>query len=224
MDALRRLLAVLTGQEEQESEEDLARAAQRWLERIEASVRDVRRKYVETTGAAKRARKEAERLRQEAERWERRAALALEEGDEELARDALRSKLRAQREAERHEQEAQQLDQVGERLRELLQRAEQRVALYRNAPGRLQQDWSRRRGGGATGATGALPSALQKAEEAERRLQAAEAELELEAWLGGETAELEARFAELERRRERDVVDDELEELKRRLDEAGGGG
>lgn len=75
-----------------------------------------------------RMRQVAEDAAQEAVRWEGRARLALEHGEEELAREALRRRAAAQEQASAYWQNYEQQRVTVHRLREGLERLERRIA------------------------------------------------------------------------------------------------
>ncbi len=60
------------------------------VEDMKSALRRARKELVEAMGSAKRLEKKEQALEQEAADWESKAVLALEQGDDDLAREALR--------------------------------------------------------------------------------------------------------------------------------------
>lgn len=160
--------------------------------------------------AEKRLRAEYEQREDAVGAWQRRAELALDKGDEGLARQALARKIQYKREAEQLAEslKAQEstLDQLRtsvqtleSRLQEAALRRNQLIARYRSAEAMkvLQQELSR------TGTGGEALAQL------EQRTNEAEAQAAAYRELSGDS--LEERFAQLEQ----GSVDDELTALKK---------
>jgi len=162
--------------------------------------------------AEKRLRAEYNQRCEAVQTWQRRAELAVDKGDDTLARQALGRKLQYQREADQLAEslKAQEstLDQLRDsvqglenRLQEAVLKRNQLVARYRSAEAMkvLQQEMSR---------TGGGSEALAQLE---RRTNEAEAQAAAYHELSGDS--LEDRFAQLESGNSN--VDDELSALKK---------
>lgn len=218
MSILRRLATVVRSNLAALGGEDLDPAARvdGWIAQLERAVREGRQEQVRLRAEAKQRAQRAEEAEAEAARWEERAALALREEDETLARDALRQKLRAERRAQALRRDAQALQQAERKAAELVERAEARLREVRERRGTLV---AQLRGAGGPGSTGtaALERAVSPLHAVEDQVDRAEAELEVEALLDDGTAELEARFATLHERSEGQDLDDEVAALKARL-------
>ncbi|HEX5416916.1 MAG TPA: PspA/IM30 family protein [Chloroflexota bacterium] len=163
--------------------------------------------------AEKRLQAEYDQRRQAVDTWQRRAELAVDKGDDNLARQALARKLQYQQEANQLEESlnAQEstLDQLRNsvqtlenRLQEAVLKRNQLVARYRSAEAMktLQQEMSR---------TGGGSEALAQLEQ---RTNQAEAQAAAYHELSGDS--LEERFARLEAG-SADNVNDELAALKK---------
>ncbi len=182
-----------------------------------------RKELIEAMGSAKRLDKQEKELEAEAAQWERKAVLALEQDDEDLAREALRRKARTSKEAQRIRARAAdqataadamraQLGRIEEKLDDLKSRQKTLAAQVRHArtqpatPGSPTGD---RLGGGAF-------SDLERMADHIDRL---DAEVEAHELLEDpKRAELEARFRELGSEESEDEIDDELAALKAKLD------
>ena len=80
--------------------EDPAKRIEQTIRDMQAELKRARRDLITTMGTAKRLEQKRAALDEDAERWEARAVVALREGDETLAREALRQKRRVKTEAE----------------------------------------------------------------------------------------------------------------------------
>ncbi|AKT36862.1 PspA/IM30 family protein [Chondromyces crocatus] len=205
------------------------------VEEMKDQIRAAEKELVDAVAAEKVLRRKVEELDVEAEKWERRAELALKADDEKLAREALVQKKRV----------------VGERDRAEAMRAEQRSTVL-NMKSELdrmkgkQQELEARKGtlaaqlrqakaGGGTESLGAKPGGGAFAEfrrmedqiEGQVAQVAAAREVDDVLKSGGlSSAELEARFAQLEGRggasESEDkpggaAIDDELAALKKKI-------
>ncbi len=188
-----------------------------WIASLERALREGRQERVRLRAEAKRIRSEAEAAETEAARWEERAALALRDGEEALARDALRQKLRAQRRAETLRTEAAELRAEESRTETLLERAEARLRELHARRGTLIEELRRAQRGDPLAASTSPRRPLRGLEAVTERLDTAEAELEVERMLDDGKAELEARFAELETREHDARLEEEVAALKARL-------
>ncbi|MBX6771248.1 MAG: PspA/IM30 family protein [Chloroflexi bacterium] len=147
---------------------------------------------------------------QAAEEWQRRAAAAVDRGDDDAARDALRRKLQYQREAKQLHESLQaqsahledlrsNVEQLEARIQETILRRNQLVARYRTAEAsqKLAQELAR---------TGTLGATMEQLES-----KAIDAEAQAAAYHELSRDSLEERFAQLE---EGTSVEDELAALK----------
>lgn len=189
---------------------------------MKAALQRARKELIAAMGSAKRLEKKENDLEQEADDWERKAILALERGDEDLAREALRRKARASREArnvrERAAEQATaadamkaQLERIERKLDDLKARQKTLAAQIRRA--RSQQPDS---AGGAGDRLGG--GAFSDLERMADQIDQLDAEVEAHEVLEDpKRAELDARFRSLESEEGEDEVEDELAALKAKL-------
>ena len=216
--------------------EDPAASMAQLLEQMQQQVQLAQREVIRAMGEKKRLDSELQRVEPEAGRWQGRAELALGQGDEGLAREALVQRQRVLREMaslrrQRDEQQGSallmkaELDRMQQKLRELLGRQHT-----------IGTEIARARAGGGVEALGATGggSPFDEMRRIEKRIEATEAETEaareVEAALTGRgpsdltPAELEARFAAIEARANPESelesgsgVEDELAALKAKI-------
>jgi phage shock protein A len=181
-----------------------------------------RTELIEAMGSAKRLDKKEKELGAEAAEWERKAVLALEQDNEELAREALRRKGRALKEAQSVRARAAdqataadamkaQLQRIEEQLDDLKARQKTLAAQVRRArteptaPGRPAGE---RLGGGA----------FSDLERMADHIDQLDAEVEAHELLEDpKRAELDAKFRALESEQGENGIDDELAALKAKL-------
>jgi len=181
-----------------------------------------RKELIEAMGSAKRLDKKEKELGVEAAEWERKAVLALEQDDEELAREALRRKARALKEAQRVRARAAdqataadamkaQLQRIEEKLDDLKARQKTLAAQVRRArtePTAPDRSAGERLGGGA------FADLERMADHIDRLDSEVEAHELLE---DPRRAELDAKFRALESEQGESGIDDELAALKAKL-------
>jgi phage shock protein A len=149
------------------------------------------------------------------ERWQRRAEIALRDGNEDMAKQALQHKLQARQLAEQYEKQYAAQDEQVDDLEEALALLESRITetqarrdLIVAKKNRMQTMQAIR---GASAAMGGK-SAMDKLDQMEQRVDHQVAQAEAMAQL--ESNSLESEFQQLD---EDSAVDAELEELKRSL-------
>jgi phage shock protein A len=216
--------------------EDPKKEIEQTLREMEEQLRLARREVVNAVAAEKQARKKVEEVGVEIERWEKRAELAVQHGDDDLAREALRQKRRLSGERERAEQlRATQLAAARDQKTEL-ERMETTLEDARARKGILAARLGQSRAGGSAEGLGAPPGGgafaefrrmedqiegVEAALAAEREVNAALAPPRGPTGLGAD--ELEAKFRALEARSggtgatAGEDVDDELTALKTRI-------
>lgn len=187
---------------------------------MESEVKKARRELVATLGAAKRLEKKAEELLQEADGWEEKAVLAVRQGDDDLAREALRRKTRSIAEAERVRGQAAAEATSADQMKDTLDRVEQKIDDLKARRNTLaSQVRSAREGSSALsteGRFGAGPFA--ELERMGGRIDQLDAEVEAHAVLEDpQRLAADARFRQLEKVTEGGAVEDELASLKKRL-------
>jgi len=181
-----------------------------------------RQELVAALGTAKRLDKKEKELEAEAVEWERKAVLALEQDDEDLAREALRRKAHTSKEAQRVRARAAeqattadamkaQLERIEEKLDDLKARQKTLAAQVRQA--RTQPS---KQGGAAGEQLGG--GAFSDLERMADHIDQLDAEVEAHNLLEDPNrAELDARFRELASEEGEDGIEDELAALKAKL-------
>ena len=189
---------------------------------MKSALKRARKDLIEALGSAKRLDKKEQELSEEAADWEQKAILALEQDDEELAREALRRKARALKDVEnvraRAAQQASaadamkdQLERIEEKLDDLKARQTTLAAQVRQA--RTAQPDPAQASGDRLGG-GAFADLERMADQIDQLDAEVEAHDVLE---GPERADLDARFRALESEEGEDDVEDELAALKAKL-------
>lgn len=200
--------------------EDPERLIAQTVRDMERELAQARRELVTAHGTAKRLAKTREERLEESAGWEDKAALALRQGDEALAREALRHKMRLAREADGLQQQAARQEAAAEEMRTTLERIEGRIEELRARGGTLAAEVRRaRQAPPAEGAGGRFGSStFDELERMGTRIDQLEAEVEVADTLDDGKAETERRFRAMERDAESEAVEDELSTLKRKLD------
>lgn len=198
--------------------EDPAKLINQTVVEMEAELKNARRELVQTLGTAKRLDKKRAEYEEEVGRWEDKAVLALKAGDEELAREALRMKARSQKQAEETARQAAGQDRAARQMQDTLEEIERKIEDLKARKGTLAARVRQARevpgeeigGGGAFGDLQRLSG----------RIDQLEAEVEAHDVIDDpQTRDIEARFRDLERQSGKTKVDDELDALKRRLED-----
>ncbi|MGD8609133.1 MAG: PspA/IM30 family protein [Myxococcales bacterium] len=189
---------------------------------MKSGLQHARKELIQAMGSAKRLENEERNRNQEASDWERKAILALERGDEDLAREALRRKARASREAQRIRERAAeqattademqaQLERIEHKLDDLKARQKTLAAQVRRA--RSQQPDLERPAGDRLGG-GAFSDLERMADQIDQL----DAEVEAHELLEDpKRTELDARFRALQSNDGDEEVEDELAALKAKL-------
>ena len=94
---------------------------------MEAEVKRAKRELISTLGASKRIDKEHEEVLKEVAVWEDRAVLALRNGDDALAREALKQKARLTKKASDASARANQQLVAADEMRDTLERVERQI-------------------------------------------------------------------------------------------------
>ncbi|HEX7669163.1 MAG TPA: PspA/IM30 family protein [Polyangiaceae bacterium] len=203
---------------------------------MEEQLRLARREIVQGVASEKQLKKKMEELESDAARWEKRAELAVQHGDDELAREALRHKRRLTDDRNRAETLRVQSHAAALDLRSDLERMERTVSEVKAKRGLLaaQVGQARAATGGGSSGLGARPGEdpfgefrrMEDQIEGVEHAIAAEREVS-DALKGGASGggmsreEVEARFRALETNAEsrgrEDDVDAELSALKSKI-------
>jgi phage shock protein A len=94
---------------------------------MKAALRRARKDLVEAMGTAKRLENKERELEKEAAEWEQKAILALEQDDDDLAREALRRKARTLNEVEKVRARAAEQSTAAEAMQAQLERVEEKL-------------------------------------------------------------------------------------------------
>jgi Phage shock protein A (IM30), suppresses sigma54-dependent transcription len=186
---------------------------------MQDELKKARADLVSSVATVKQLEKKYKDQLEEAANWEKRAMLALEHGDDELAREALKRKKKAEGDAADTDRtrEAQQayvtelkatIDQLDRKVEELKARKNTMASQVSNA---RAASGNATLGGSNAGAVGRLRSMQEKIESLEAEAEASDLLVD------PKKADLEERFRKLERGETADSLDDELAALKSRL-------
>lgn len=199
--------------------EDPAKVIAQTIEDMQDELKKARADLVSSVATVKQLEKKYKDQLEEAANWEKRAMLALEHGDDELAREALKRKKKAEGDAADTDRtrEAQQayvtelkatIDQLDRKVEELKARKNTMASQVSNA---RAASGNATLGGSNAGAVGRLRSMQEKIESLEAEAEASDLLVD------PKKADLEERFRKLERGETADTLDDELAALKSRL-------
>ena len=207
-----------------DSAEDPDKLLAQTISEMESGLKQARRELVETLGTAKRLEKEAAELAKECADWESKAALALRQGDEDLARQALKQKLLTERKVAQVRERAAQSSAASETMKAGIETVEQRTADLKARKGTVASQVRAARSADASTASAPATTGGKAFDDLERlggRIDQLEAEVEAAQVLEDpRKAELEARFRELEQDSRSQVVEDQLAELKRKVQDS----
>jgi phage shock protein A len=205
------------------------------LEEMGEQLKSGRQDVIAAVAAEKQLKKKAEDLKSEVDKWEKRAELALKSEDEPLAREALKQKKRTESELENVDKARQDQRDVALKMKEELERMEQKLDELKLRKGTIAARAQQARGGGGSeslgerGGSSAFDNFRKMEEKIEGREQEGLAMAEVEDALGAGPKEkdLEAKFRDLERGGSGDgkgtgtkkdaEIDDELAALKKRI-------
>lgn len=217
--------------------EDPRKSLDQTLLEMREQIVAARKEVVSSVAVEKQLKKKVEELDQEVEKWSGRAELAVRNGDDALAREALLQKRRAV--GDRDRAEAQRGDQRANALemKDALERMERKVKEFELRKGTIATRAQQTKAGGGVeslGKTGSGPSAFDEFRRMEAGVENAEhvvqAQREVDAALDGRgpggmsPAEVEAKFRALESGAStnpaapaKSEVDDELQALKKKI-------
>ncbi len=192
------------------------------VEDMKSALRRARKELVEAMGSAKRLEKKEQALEREAADWESKAVLALEQGDEDLAREALRRKSRTVKEVGAVRARAAEQETAAEAMKAQLERVEQKLDDLKARKKTLAAQVRRARDA-RTDPAGSISDklgggAFSDLERMADQIDQLDAEVEAHEVLEDpRQAELDARFRALESSSGEDDVEDELAALKAQL-------
>ena len=199
--------------------EDPQKLIAQTIEEFEDELKKARKEQVSALAEVKLMQRKAKEKLDDAAGWERKAMLALEHGDEELAREALKRKKQGESDAlDFGEQERQKASYV-EELKAQIEQFERKVVELKAKKNSLGSQVARARAsGGNTDVGGSTAGAVGRLREMQDKIDAMEAEVEAADIVDDpKKAALEERFRRLERGDTKDALDDELAALKNRL-------
>lgn len=203
--------------------EDPGRSVDQILLDMQKELRAARQEVVRAVAMEKQLRAKGEGLDAEAARWEQRAVLALERGDEPLAREALAQKRRVVSERERAEALSAEQRAAALEMRSELERMQAKIEEIRARRSTIVASAGiARAGGGAEGLghTGTGPTPLEELRRMEDQIEGIEASVEAERELDGllsprasgpSAAEVEAKFRRLEAEAAEPALSQEIE-------------
>jgi len=187
---------------------------------MEAELKRAKKDLIGTLGTAKRLVKKATEHEEEAASWEEKAVLALRQGDEEPAREALRRKGRSLKQAEDAKSQALSAEAAAEEMKDTLDKIEGKIDELKNRKGTLAAQVRKARDDRGAGGTGEFRSeSLEELERMTGRIDQLEAEVEAANVLEDpKRHEVDAKFRALEKRVGSSEVEDELSALKKKLE------
>lgn len=200
--------------------EDPAKLLDQTVHEMERELKEAKKELVQTLGTAKRLEKKKVELEEEVAKWEDKAVLALKSGDEALAREALKFKQKAQRDAEEAGGRAVEAENAAFEMKDTLEEIEQKIDDLKARKGTLAAKVRRARQDPNDDSISGRGGAFGDLERLSGRIDQLESEVEAHDVLDDPQArDFDQRFRRLEREMTTDKVDDELEALKRRLEE-----
>ncbi len=198
--------------------EDPAKMLDQTLDDMRTEIAGARKEVVIVVAQVKVLEKKRAQLEADAKAWEDKAVLALEGGDEELAKEALKRKQKSLAEAQNADRARADQEAYSDELKRAVDQLEQKMEDVKSRKATLasQLRRSRQAPGVEPGQVGArfASGSLAELERMAGQIDQMEAEIEVHNVLDDpKRAEVERRLADLEGSR----VDDELAALKRKL-------
>lgn len=199
--------------------EDPQKLIAQTIEEFEDELKKARKEQVSALAEVKQLQRKAKDKIEEAGSWERKAMLALEHGDEELAREGLKRKKQCETDALDFGENEKQRAAYVEELKAQIEQFERKLVELKAKKSSLGSQVSRARAaGGNTDVGGNSAGAVGRLREMQDKIDAMEAEVEAADIVDDpKKAALEERFRRLERGDTKDHLDDELAALKARL-------
>jgi phage shock protein A len=212
--------------------EDPGRSIDQILIDMQKELRSARQEVVRSVAMEKQLRAKVQNLDAEAARWEQRAVLALERGDEPLAREALAQKRRVLAERDRAESLGAEQRAAALEMRSELERMQSKIEDVRARRSTIAANAGMARAGAGVeglGHSGAGPTPLEELRRMEDQIEGIEASVAAERELDGifkpaqsrfTAAELESKFQKLESEAQSvgsPEIEGELSALKQKL-------
>lgn len=199
--------------------EDPAKMIAQTIEDMQDELKKARADLVSSVASVKQLEKKLKDQTEEAASWEKRAMLALEHGDDELAREALRRKKKAEGDVGDTDRTREQQAAYATELKATIDQLERKVEELKAKKNTLaSQVGNARAATGNTTLGGSNAGAVGRLRDMQDRIESMEAEAEAtELLVDPKKADLEERFRKLERGETGGGLEDELAALKSRL-------
>jgi phage shock protein A len=199
--------------------EDPAKMIAQTIDDMQDELKKARADLVSSLATVKQLEKKYKDQAEMGQTWERRAMLALEHGDDELAREALRNKKKSEGDAADTDRLREQQAAYVSELKSTIDQLERKVEELKAKKNTLASQVSNARAaGGNTSLGGSNAGAVGRLREMQDKIESMEAEAEAtELLVDPKKASLEERFRKLERGETTDSLEDELASLKTRL-------
>lgn len=181
------------------------------IDGLRTEMQGARAALLEARAEKKRLDAKADEHEGDAARWESRAAEAVRAGDDALAREGLARKLAELKKARSSRELAAAREADEARVRDLLERAEEKLRELESRKASLAADLRRARTVGGTGSSTGLEASLERVDRLEAELTAHDLVDPMR------DASVAAEFRKLEKSEGDSRVDDELAALKRKL-------
>ncbi len=190
---------------------------------MKAELKRAKRELVTTMGTSKRLDKEADELEKELDDWERKAVLALRNGDDNLAREALKRKAKTKAKVDRVRGQATQAANSASAMKDTIDQVELKIEDLEARKSTLasQVRSARQTPGTAEGGSRFGSSAFDELERMTGRIDQLDAEVEVHSIVddSADLADLDRRFRALQKEHGDSAVEDELAALKASLDD-----
>ena len=198
--------------------EDPAKVLSQTIEDMSEELKKARQEVVSSLASVKHLEKKQRDQLEESSQWERRAMLALEQGDEELAKEALKRKKKNESEALDTDKHKEQESAYVSELRATIEQLERKLEELKARKNTLSSQVSQARSANGNPVGGSNAGAVGRLREMQERIEAMEAEVEAHDVIEDpKKHSLEERFRKLERGETGDGLEDELAALKARL-------
>lgn len=202
--------------------EDPAKVIAQTIEDMQDELKKAKQEHVQALASVKQLERKVADHVKESEEWERKAMLALEHGDEELAREALRRKKKSEADAVEADRLRGQQATYSEDIKASIDAMEKKVDELKAKRSSLAAAVARSRTTPGSDPlaekSGAATPALARLKEMTDKIENLEAEAEAHDLLDDpKKADLEDRFRKLEKGEKKDQLDDEIAALKARL-------
>jgi phage shock protein A len=201
--------------------EDPAKVIAQTIEDMQDELKKAKQEQVQALASVKQLERKVADHVKESEDWERKAMMALEHGDEELAREALRRKKKSEADAVEADRLRGQQATYAEDIKSSIDAMEKKVEELKAKRSSLAAAVARSRttpGSDPLNDKGGATPALARLKEMQDKIENLEAEAEAHDLLEDpKKADLEDRFRKLEKGEKKDQLDDEIAALKARL-------